>query len=621
MRIRERSGNFLWLVLCGLLLGPNLYARDVQEDDFELAKRALGIIGVDLANVPNRRSCSECHEIDIFNVREWINKSANLMRICFFGGERLPLSDLSDAATKINCMRKDRKDPNSDFSPGKMGFQAAFAHTDFYKGFFKQAYPTDWEGKYAQFREQAGMPKNREPLSLEDAEVLKSWVDKGGPYLEKLLANPQPAPSTCTPFVDNALFNHLDEMRRYGWETRNKAERLRMFGCGPNEEKTQCFRQIDEKGNAIFVEPKNTTFGKDWTNDFPQGTMHILRELPLRTRYWMRSSPDGRFVSNGGSWVTDLQTVLNGQPDRDIKVMAQYDPEFFPDNSGFMFQDTGMSRDETAFCSRDILADESVTAIDFTDQRCNSVEGGEVGLYQAVGADLGSGDYLAVFGDFASNSGNSIDPSEDPSWSENSYLHMVTLVNDGTVYKPREKVLKWTPYEGDWNVSPSTRMLISRVAGVQNGQRVQLGYNVHLAKPFEVKGRIDYRVEKVGTFCQNGGKGKSSFDERMFAFFHYVGPADFKEMGFSSATDPKFKSLIGSSNIYVHDLLTGVTKRVTRMGPNQQALFPHFRSDGWMYFQMWDSKLNKRYIVASDASIELEQSKLKQHLQDSRETL
>jgi len=33
------------------------------------------------------------------------------------------------------------------------------------------------------------------------------------------------------------------------------------------------------------------------------------------------------------------------------------------------------------------------------------------------------------------------------------------------------------------------------------------------------------------------------------------------------------------------------------------ALFPHWRSDGWIYFQVRDRNTRKEYIVASDAAL------------------
>jgi hypothetical protein len=40
------------------------------------------------------------------------------------------------------------------------------------------------------------------------------------------------------------------------------------------------------------------------------------------------------------------------------------------------------------------------------------------------------------------------------------------------------------------------------------------------------------------------------------------------------------------------------------MQPGQRALFPHFRSDGWLYFLVRDRTLPER-IVASDAGLVL----------------
>ena len=60
----------------------------------------------------------------------------------------------------------------------------------------------------------------------------------------------------------------------------------------------------------------------------------------------------------------------------------------------------------------------------------------------------------------------------------------------------------------------------------------------------------------------------------------------------------------GAANIFVLDLLTGVSRRITRMEPGQYALFPHYRSDGWIYFTVRDSLSSTReYVVASDATL------------------
>ena len=48
--------------------------------------------------------------------------------------------------------------------------------------------------------------------------------------------------------------------------------------------------------------------------------------------------------------------------------------------------------------------------------------------------------------------------------------------------------------------------------------------------------------------------------------------------------------------------LTANAQRLTKMQPGQYALFPHFRSDGWIYFAV--RTLNgEEYYAASDAAL------------------
>jgi hypothetical protein len=69
--------------------------------------------------------------------------------------------------------------------------------------------------------------------------------------------------------------------------------------------------------------------------------------------------------------------------------------------------------------------------------------------------------------------------------------------------------------------------------------------------------------------------------------------------------DPAFTPYLeqGGSNVYVIDLTTGTETRVTTMNPGQYALFPHFRSDGWIYFVVRDPAAGVEHVVASDAAL------------------
>ena len=115
------------------------------------------------------------------------------------------------------------------------------------------------------------------------------------------------------------------------------------------------------------------------------------------------------------------------------------------------------------------------------------------------------------------------------------------------------------------------------------------------------------QVPEIARYCLSGGKPGFSYDERWIVYHHYVTPtdADAIALGFTGAMDPGFLpyKTLGAANLYLLDLTTGVTVRITNMRPGQYALFPHFRSDGWIYAVVRDPGVNHEYMVASDAAL------------------
>jgi hypothetical protein len=107
--------------------------------------------------------------------------------------------------------------------------------------------------------------------------------------------------------------------------------------------------------------------------------------------------------------------------------------------------------------------------------------------------------------------------------------------------------------------------------------------------------------------CLSGGKATFSYDERWLVFHHYVEPGDAAELGFSGPSDPAFTDYLqrGASNLMLVDLRTGTARRITGMSPGQYAVFPHFRSDGWIYFVVRTLD-GTEYFAASDAALVLE---------------
>ena len=85
--------------------------------------------------------------------------------------------------------------------------------------------------------------------------------------------------------------------------------------------------------------------------------------------------------------------------------------------------------------------------------------------------------------------------------------------------------------------------------------------------------------------------------------------AEITALGFTGPNDPGFAQYKtkGASNLYLVDLLTGAVQRITGVAPGQYALFPHFRSDGWIYFVVRTLE-GDEYFAASDAALVSEAS-------------
>jgi len=221
---------------------------------------------------------------------------------------------------------------------------------------------------------------------------------------------------------------------------------------------------------------------------------------------------------------------------------------------------------------------------------------------------LNGGDYFAINSQFTSDNGGGSATLSDPSagFASNAKMKLTPMVQNGTNYVQGASVQVDSPFEGDSVLSPSTRLVVSRLAG-PGGK--QLGFVIHKVNAVQPAGGYSIPAPEIAKVCVKGGKPAFSFDERFLVMHHYVEPDDWAELGFASASDPTFQSYLskGAANIFVVDLTTGVRQRVTAMAPGQYALYPHFRSDGWIYFLVRDSLSGKEYVVASDAALVLAQ--------------
>jgi hypothetical protein len=124
-----------------------------------------------------------------------------------------------------------------------------------------------------------------------------------------------------------------------------------------------------------------------------------------------------------------------------------------------------------------------------------------------------------------------------------------------------------------------------------------LGYDIDSVDPGLADDGYHFTMQNIGRVCMKGNKANFSFDERFLVTHHYNDPDELR-----ADPDPDYATK-GSADIWVSDFVEGKAKRAVKMGPGQYALYPHFRSDGWLYFLVVDRNTSKYYAVASDWAI------------------
>jgi len=549
---------------------------EVTERGVELATEALTVLGapieVDGVDVASRR-CSECHPVSRRGLEKWgeFTRDARA-EVGIDLGAVVADMDQAEALAIVDNMRVDG--PGTVFAAEKLGVFSAGVQFGYFQQLFNKAFDAARAPlEYGSFRQRVSMPKgSHPPLSAREFAVVTKWVlDENLEHLEELLLE-EPAPSTCeeaaaragVASISPAMLTHIEEMAFDGWGARNEESGINMFGCSGDDSLNGCFTSTPER--AAWVAP-----------DIADARLVELRDFGFDTSFWTRTSADGRFVGNGGRGASDTNfgaTITDLQGGNNIGVRGSYDPSFFPNNAGFIMQGGG-----AGLCSQSVLTNASALmgGIDFTEPGCSTAEG--INLYQHVAVNIDGGDYVVINSQFTSDAGNS---NEDPSagFSDTSTMKFSPLVHDGTTWVQKPAVVVDSPFEGDSVLSPSGRLVISRVAkgdGTAHGYMIRRVNSVPSGDSYNID--IDDALEFL---CMPGAKANISFDERFAVTHHYEG---------------------GTANLYLADLRDGTQYQVTNMPAGARALFPHFVSNGWMYFLVTGDEGDR--LIASDAALRI----------------
>ena len=371
---------------------------DLEGD--ELALEALKVLGANVFDSGDtarcdesdgacrNNRCAECHSVGKNNLKEWMNLTKRARANCNLGKDPETMTQ-EEARVAVNCLRAEESDENSVFAAEKVGIFSTGARYGDFRALFQKAYGDDyWLPQYIQFKQRVNMPKGTYPaISQHEYAVLLKWFESDLEGLDSQIVDP-PLPTECEAVVSTqSLENHLTDMKYDGWEAVNAESGLTMFGCDSGvTDAVNCF------AGATFTDHTGT-----WGSTKSEGVLKQVMKLGFRSSFWTRSSADGRYIgngggTNGGSTITDLVRGV------DIKVESSYDPGFFPDNSGFIFQGGGNG---AGICAQSIL--ETTELVDYEDPAC--MKGTDINLYQHVARGVNGGDYFIINSQFTSDAG------------------------------------------------------------------------------------------------------------------------------------------------------------------------------------------------------------------------
>lgn len=481
------------------------------------------------------------------------------------------------------------------------------AYPEYFKGYF-----TD-DAAYKLFAKKIRAPGMKVDDALESGASKDELFGNLTKAMLKLAEQNSSAASLgCTTKISDELKSHIQQMESDGWATKlltgtQNGRPFQMYGCNGTLDATQCLN--DAARWPARTELLNTAAGV-------AGARMVQVAVVGDTSYWMRSSPDGRFVGNGGSGahIDDLEKRIRF----DIETKS-YDPGFFPDNSGWTFHGSG-----AVFCSMSTLeaaaargnrntfemggvnwkrttldpksAANKAFCLNDTGAPSDSETSGSntISTYQSIAAAENSKAYV-VTGSHNTDPGSV--RSEQVSFSGNLSVYELQNAN-GTFRRISAEPTKFDlPNEGDYSLTASGRYLVGRVAGQRNGSgpSVQLGYRLRslsrmMSQGANFSAAVDPSMSSV-CLAGAGSKPMASLDERFLTFHQYTGTGN-----------------SGKADIFIIDLLNnGKVYQVTNVPAGYRALFPHFLANNMLYFLLHNNDSDDGVVVATDMAARIAQ--------------
>ena len=570
-------------------------------------QRAAEVLGLDANPALPTGNCAKCH--GEFKTHDGLNNLSNQTWYayqCLAGDnttDKDKLDSLSCLAQLNKALTAEEKaaanEGNVDaitkgingLEPANLGFFAAATSLPAFQKLFSGNEDNFVTLTKAPWFNAVSMPKSGKVLSEADFQTALTWLMRETPGKDKFLLHdgPQVCASATETFIGAGIKAHVKRMSEdgEGWMAKNQSNGLKMFGCEGNS----CF-QTKLAGADVFPIVPNILSGA--------GEVRLLHTLDAKSTYWTRSSADGRYVSWGAkprSVIVDLMPKLQGKDVHKITVEADYDPAFTPDNLSFMYQGAAHG---SRLCNQSMLANASLANIDFNSENC-STTALKIGLYQGLGSSLDSSDIMTINGGFKSDEGQTLVQDTTPIFGENSSFDLSRIrQSESSVFEKVSVKHVETPFIANWMLSPSQKIAIGTVSAATAAKKAMHGgYRLVLTDSAAIAGGAlpaSLTDSETASLCVGTGeKPQVSFDERYLVYYAYEQHAE------------TVKAAQSSANLFVIDLLgDGKPVQLTNVAKGQFTQFPHFRSDGWLYFDLYNSSTGEREIVATDAILKLQ---------------
>jgi hypothetical protein len=593
--------------------GVPLLRDPVSLGDDALARQALALLGAPAVN--GTGNCKNCHSLGRPTLSRWSQLTQAFATACLKDAD---LSDQDAVDAMLDCFHAQAS--SGSLAPENFGIYAAAAHLPWFSYVFEHASSvSNHQREEANFVTRVGMPRSGTPLTQDQFDIVAEWFARKAPKLLDLV--PADSGEVCEPGLDGALAAHVTEMATAGWRAKNAQAPLLNFGCALGQTGSACLTD--------FPLPSARAATADW-QAIDGVQIRVLHDnSDALTTYWSRVSADGRYIASGLRNFDEgdrAGQIIDLAQDKIIPSHFDYDATFFPDNSGFVVQQGGgnksgssdtepsdgsVSAGETALtCDQSVLASDPAE-LTGDETQCRQIVG-RLGLYQQLAKSVDGDDYWVIHGSYTSDNGGFAPVLNNPSanYTSTSSVTLTPLVNVGNGYQAQASVHIATPQQGDPMLSPSGRLMVMRIKGQELDRNENLiaaeqaGYAFYKVDKSQSGGNWSASLQDLGRLCVQGGKATFSYDERWLVFHRYVVEGDAAELGYSNLDSPRFSQYLdqGSSNLYLFDLLKGTLHRFTNMPPGKFALFPHFRSDGWIYFVVRTVN-GEEYFAASDAAL------------------